>query len=76
MDDTEALAKCKDMAEEVKNIPDYKSQCLDGELVFFVEHTHALMPGHIYSYDGVREFKISKCCEFHFDEWLKDPKDE
>lgn len=42
--------------------------CIFGEPVFYLHGDQALIPGHIYSIDGVREFqKISRCCEFHFD---------
>lgn len=50
----------------------YTTLCRKGEPVFFVEHSHALLPGHIYSGTGVDEFRISGICEFHFDEIFKE----
>lgn len=43
-------------------------KCLDGEVIFFAEDTEAFGPGHIYSRDGLAEFRISRLCEYHFDE--------
>lgn len=51
---------------------EYHAFCLHGEPVFFFEHSHALAPGHIYSAKGVDEFKISRFCEYHFDEAFKE----
>lgn len=46
----------------------YLAHCIFGEPVFFQFGERALIPGHIYSSAGVREFqRISRCCEFHFD---------
>jgi hypothetical protein len=38
-----------------------------GEPIFFVPGRYAVVPGHIYSDAGVREFRITQQCEFHFD---------
>ncbi len=48
------------------------ARCLFGEAVFWLPADTAVRPGHIYSEDGRAEFKISQCCEFHFDEMFPD----
>jgi hypothetical protein len=47
-------------------------RCVQKEAVFYLPYHKALLPGHIYSDAGLREFKISHCCEYHFDEWVKE----
>lgn len=47
-------------------------KCVQKEAVFYLPYHKALLPGHIYSEMGLREFKISHCCEYHFDEWFKE----
>lgn len=49
---------------------------IGGERVFHLPYSHALVPGHIYSDAGKREFVISQCCEYHFDEAFPDEDDE
>jgi hypothetical protein len=53
-----------------------EKKCYDGEVVFFVQWHKALIPGHIYSKDGLKEYQISKHCEYHFDELTFDPDDD
>lgn len=50
----------------------YDLRCINGEKVFYVPTDKAYMPGHIYSEEGMREYKISKCCEYHFDKWFEE----
>ena len=42
------------------------------EVVFFAEWDEALIPGHIYSKEGLEEYRISQTCEYHFDLWMDD----
>jgi hypothetical protein len=42
------------------------------EVVFQVPWHEALIPGHIYSQEGLAEFAISHTCEYHFDKWTTD----
>lgn len=45
------------------------SRCFIGkEVVFYYPDTEARDPGHIYSQDGLAEYKISQTCEYHFDQ--------
>jgi hypothetical protein len=41
-----------------------------GERVYEQDAGFAEKPGHIYSEAGRKEYKISGCCEFHFDKHL------
>lgn len=47
-------------------------RCIYGEAVFYRPDNSAFGPGHIYSETGRAEFRISKCCEYHFDEMFKE----
>jgi hypothetical protein len=61
-----ALDKCREYAE---HDADMRPLCvIEREPVFFMEWERSLVPGHIRSAAGVSEYKISKCCEYHFDE--------
>jgi len=77
-DDIEALEQCKVLATAAKvehEAGRYEAVCVMGEPVFYFDWPHALMPGHIYSEAGMDEFTISRSCEYHFDEWTKEPED-
>ena len=39
---------------------------MGGEGVFFIEHSKALVPGHICSELGKAEYGITQLCEYHF----------
>lgn len=71
---TELLKEVQAEAEAEPSTADAK--CIEGETVFYVEHDKALIPGHIYSRDGITEYRVSRTCEFHFDLWMKDPEDD
>ena len=43
---------------------------------FFEQGTKAQRPGHIYSEAGLKEFKISQCCEYCFDGMFENEEDE
>lgn len=45
-----------------------EKKCIYGEPVFFEEDYKARREGHIYSKAGVDEYRISQCCEYHFDQ--------
>jgi hypothetical protein len=47
-------------------------RCIEGELMLYLPFDRALVPGHIYSMDGIREARISKSCEYHFDKWFQE----
>lgn len=65
------------MAAAVQNDPEYRLTCLNCKnKVFFVEHTHALQPGHIYSQLGAKEYHISMMCEYCFDKITAEPEEE
>jgi len=49
------------------------TKCREGEGVFYAPWKEGLIPGHIYSPAGEREFGISGYCEYHFDEITKEP---
>jgi hypothetical protein len=67
-----ARAECQAMLDYVELDENYKHRCISGEKVVYYDFPFALMPGHIYSEAGVDEFKISRACEYHFDEWFKE----
>lgn len=43
---------------------------------FFATHDEALIEGHVYSGDGVRELQITGYCEFCFDLVTQEPDEE
>lgn len=51
---------------------EYQNRCFYGEKVFYSPADRAYAPGHIYSEAGVREHRISQCCEWHFDQLFKE----
>lgn len=61
----EIVTRVRDMAE--RNMPE--SRCLNckrGGVA--IEHDEALIEGHCYSTDGIRDYtRITKICEFCFD---------
>ena len=63
------------MAEQNIANGSYVNKCLYGEAVYYVGNDKALKPGHIYSENGISEYKISRCCEFHFDEMFREEDD-
>jgi hypothetical protein len=46
-----------------------------GERVYEQDAGFAEKPGHIYSEAGRKEYKISGCCEFHFDKLFAEEDD-
>jgi hypothetical protein len=67
--DALACERVHEMKVKAEADTSYNLTCIVGrEKIFFVEHTRSLMPGHIYSYAGVREFRNTHLCEYHFDE--------
>lgn len=59
-----------ELRDRAMNDESYQIRCINGEKVFFYPADKAYAPGHIYSDDGVKEFDISRCCEWHFDNWF------
>lgn len=61
----EILTKMQGWAEE--EMPE--SRCVDCKRGgVYAPYTHALIPGHCYSYDGMVDYtRITKMCEFCFD---------
>jgi hypothetical protein len=67
-DDGEMIACCEFMRDLAEKDDNYEKRCIKGEKVFVVDDVMARIPGHIYSEMGKKEFSISGCCEYHFDE--------
>lgn len=67
-----ARQQCQTMLDTANSDDTYQNVCVAGEKVVFLDFPFALMPGHIYSEAGVDEFRISGCCEYHFDTWFKE----
>jgi hypothetical protein len=44
--------------------------------LFFAPHDEALIEGHVYSNDGLREIRITGYCEFCFDRVTAEPEEE
>ena len=65
---TDPLAACQHTAAIAEMDEDYTLVCMQGEKVYYIPDIQARMAGHIYSSLGYDEFKISRFCEFHFDE--------
>lgn len=68
----EDVQKMKERAEADET---YQNRCVNGEKVFYVPTERAYAPGHIYSETGMDEYKISKCCEYHFDKWFSEDEE-
>lgn len=69
----EILTLVRDGADEAQMGP----KCMRcGHYSFHVTWDHALIEGHVYSKDGVREVYISSCCEFCFDLIAEEADDE
>lgn len=44
---------------------------------FYLPYDHALIPGHVYSHEGLREMqRISGSCEWCFDKAFAEPEDD
>lgn len=70
-------AWCREMAETIAWLPGERKRCsIGGEPVFYIEATRSYIPGHIHSEDGIAEYGISGCCEFHFDYMMLDLEEE
>lgn len=69
-DEEQMVAHLKEMRIEAETLDTKK--CIEGEPMLFLEHTRALVPGHIYSAEGMSEARISGSCEYHFDRWFKE----
>lgn len=63
--DEETAKVLHGMAEEAAKTDTMR--CVYGEPMLFLPYGKAVIPGHIYSEAGVREARISRCCEYHFD---------
>lgn len=69
----EKVVYVKDKADATEG---YDNRCIHcGDKVFFVEHTEGLVQGHIYSDMGAKEYRISRICEYCFDEVCKEVED-
>lgn len=66
-----ALESLQVMAEEAKDRTDVM-KCIEGEVMLYSPCDRALIPGHIYSMAGIKEARISGCCEYHFDRWFQE----
>ena len=64
------LAQMRKTAEKGMAQPgseDRFKRCIEGEPMLWFPYHRALVPGHIYSQAGLKEARISGCCEYHFD---------
>lgn len=61
----ETVTMLKGMAEAAAQTD--SKRCIEGEPMLYFPYHRALVPGHIYSEGGIREARISGCCEYHFD---------
>lgn len=46
------------------------------KLVVMLDWHEGVAEGHIYSHDGMREYRISRVCEFCFDKLTAEPEEE
>lgn len=62
----------RQMAEQAEEVAErgQTPRCINGEPVFYYEWDRSLVPGHIHSPNGIDEVRISKACEYHFDQWF------
>ena len=64
MDELLAAQRAHNLAQEARQ----GGKCsIGGEYPFYLPASRGLVPGHIYSPKGMAEFRISRACEFHFD---------
>lgn len=64
-----AYGKCFVTRLMAEGDPTYNKVCIFcKKKVFYVPDFMARMRGHLYSEDGMREFNITRICEFCFDE--------
>jgi hypothetical protein len=67
-DEAETRGECFEQWEAAEWAGAPLGRCkFGGEAAFVRFHGEALLPGHIYSIRGAREFFISGFCEWHFD---------
>jgi len=67
----------KAKAEQALDEGSYSHRCvINGEAIFFHEGSSALVEGHCYSGDGVKEAELRGICEYHFDEATAEPEEE
>ncbi len=52
------------------------NNCVNGHPIFYVEGQAGELPGHIYSEAGMREFRISRMCEWCFDDMCIEEDDD
>lgn len=72
----QALARYNIMRAALDSGEATSPKCFLGETVLFFPADKGYGPGHIYSETGKVEFRISRFCEFHFDEMMPDEDDE
>lgn len=74
--DTAALTEAARLSEEANGPDGYGPICLHCKRrVFWLPGPYALVPGHIYSEDGIREAGITRICEFCFDTMFQEDED-
>jgi hypothetical protein len=74
--EAEDIKECERLQDLVTKSEHYTLKCIEGgEYVFYYGYEKALIPGHIYSEDGLNEYHISRCCEYHFDEMFAEDED-
>ena len=69
----EILSMIQEGADETKYLP----PCMNCKHVpFYVPWHEAMIEGHVYSNDGLREINISGLCEYCFDDITSEPDEE
>jgi len=71
-DHQQAADGLRQMAKDAAEQTVASKKCIHGEFMLWQPWSRALIPGHIYSEDGLREARISSCCEYHFDKMFDD----
>lgn len=69
----EILVYLQEGADETKYLP----PCPDcGHVPFHAPHHEALIEGHVYSRDGLKELNITGFCEYCFDKITTEPDED
>lgn len=74
--DNDRLGILEDMKEIAESDGYYLKCSKCRELVIYLPLDHPVGMGHIYSDDGVREYDITRLCEYCFDEITKEPDED
>jgi Pyruvate/2-oxoacid:ferredoxin oxidoreductase delta subunit len=57
--------------------PGYDMRCMNcKKAVFYAPHPEGLIEGHVYSQNGMLEYRISRYCEFCFDKVTEEDEED